>query len=58
MLRMILAATFVIAALSTSAIALANDCRGGSCRVERSRIAERDGVKKERRVERVRFVRR
>lgn len=55
---MILAATFVIAALSTSAIALANDCRGGSCRVERSRIAERDGVKKERRVERVRFVRR
>jgi len=58
MFRMILAATFLIAALVTSAIALASDCPGGTCRVERSRSVSRDRVTVERRVERVRFVRR
>lgn len=58
MLRILLAATFLIAALATSAIALANDCRGGSCRVEHSRSVERGHVKRERHVERVRLFRR
>lgn len=58
MTRLILAATFLIAALATSAIALASDCPGGSCRVERSRSVERGHVSKERRVERVWWLRR
>lgn len=58
MLRILLAATFLIAALATSAIALASDCPGGFCRVERSRSVERGHVSKERRVERVRLFRR
>ena len=58
MLRFLLAATFLIAALATSVIALASDCTNGSCRVERSRSVSRERVKAERRVERVRFVRR
>lgn len=58
MTRLILAATFLIAALATSAIALASDCPGGLCRVERSRSVERGRVSKERRVERVRLFRR
>jgi hypothetical protein len=57
MFRLILAATFLIAALATSAIALASDCPG-FCRVERSRSVERRGVKREVRVERVRLLRR
>ena len=58
MTRLILAATFLIAALATSAIALASDCPGGLCRVERSRSVERSRVSKDRRGERVRWLRR
>jgi hypothetical protein len=55
---MILAAAFLIATLVASLPALASDCPGGSCRVERSRSVERGRVSKDRRVERQRFVRR
>lgn len=58
MLRVILSAAFLIAALTTSVIAIASDCPGGSCRVERSRTVERNRVTSECRVERVRIFRR
>lgn len=57
MLRLILAATLTIAALTTTTIASAIDCRSGSCRVERSRTVERVRIAKERTVQRVRYVR-
>ena len=57
MLRILLAATLLLAAL-TSSQALASDCPGGSCRVERSRSVSRERGRAERRVERGRFVRR
>lgn len=56
MLRIVIALMVLLASLSTHA--LASDCPGGACRVERARSVERGGVKRERRVERVRLVRR
>ena len=59
MLRILLAATLMIAALSTVVIAKAADsCRAGQCRIERTRTVESEHAGRSRRVERVRFVRR
>lgn len=56
MLRLVIALTILLTGLSMPV--LASDCPGGACRVERSRSVSRERVSKERRVERVRFVRR
>lgn len=58
-MRPLLILVLLVAALIAMAptTATATDCRGGQCRVERVRLVERDGVKRERSIKRIWFRR-